>query len=179
MGVYAIRVEAAGGVYIGATRSSISGRFGNHRAELRRGDHFNRRLQAAWFEYGESTFEWIVLEAITEPAKLARAERRWIETYRREGRLTVFNERRRRAGASSRTFYGAVPLAAWSMADDAAEYVTHIEAAALLGIGVASLRRAILKGALPAQAVTPSSTYRWIVRRADLDAYALRWPLRQ
>jgi group I intron endonuclease len=59
-GIYQIRNTANDRVYVGQSVNMLR-RFADHRKLLRRGAHYNGRLQNAWSKYGEDSF---VLEVI-------------------------------------------------------------------------------------------------------------------
>jgi group I intron endonuclease len=61
VGIYAIRNTENGHKYYGSS-SDMRKRWGKHRRLLRKGNHFNPYLQAAWNLYGEELFEFIVME---------------------------------------------------------------------------------------------------------------------
>ena len=59
---------------------------------MRRGDHVNAHLQAAWNKYGGENFEFTVLE-LTERSDLLRAEQDWIDqtqSFKREIGFNIF-----------------------------------------------------------------------------------------
>ena len=60
-GIYAIRNIINKKVYIGQS-NDIEKRFSNHKYELRNNIHFNQHLQKAWNKYGETAFEFFILE---------------------------------------------------------------------------------------------------------------------
>lgn len=62
-GVYIIKNNVNNKVYVGSTKRSFHSRKTRHLTSLRRGDHFNMFLQAAWNKYGEAsfTFEIVVI----------------------------------------------------------------------------------------------------------------------
>ena len=84
-GVYQLRNGVTGGCFIGQSRN-LEKWFYWQRLTLRGGRHTNKILQAAWDEFGEGAFEWMVLEEVElapdEPkreavARLRKAQRRW------------------------------------------------------------------------------------------------------
>src|SRR5215204_1623671 len=60
-GIYQIKCTSNGKFYIGSAVDVLN-RCEHHRSSLRRGDHRNAHLQAAWIKYGEDHFEFTVLE---------------------------------------------------------------------------------------------------------------------
>lgn len=71
--------EIAGptGSYVGAS-INIGGRWTHHRCQLRKGEHPNGRLQAAWDHYGEDSFTWRILERCDE-GRLPERERFYLQ----------------------------------------------------------------------------------------------------
>lgn len=52
-----------------------------HIWRLRRGDHANKHLQAAWSKYGEQAFVFAVVEVVSENADLLKAENVWLKEH--------------------------------------------------------------------------------------------------
>jgi len=84
-GIYAITSTMSGKVYIGST-VNLEKRWSEHWGNLRRGVHSNPHLQSAWNKYGETTFEFGVLEYLANLDQLHLAEQFWMDVYREEGR---------------------------------------------------------------------------------------------
>jgi group I intron endonuclease len=71
-GVYAIRHLESGKLYVGSS-VDIRSRWSGHRCDLRKRRHHAHHLQHAWDLYGESAFEFSILEEISDrPARLTR-----------------------------------------------------------------------------------------------------------
>lgn len=81
-GVYVIRNTVNGKCYVGGTTVSLRRRLSHHRSSLRRNQHPNGHLQAAWNKYGESAFVPEVLEV--EPADVVAAEQSWLDSLQPE-----------------------------------------------------------------------------------------------
>lgn len=81
-GVYRIRNEINGKVYIGSTsqKRGVLGRFIEHRVTLNRGTHCNRYLQRAWDKYGKEAFTFKGIE-YCEQEKCTEREQYWIDAY--------------------------------------------------------------------------------------------------
>ncbi len=62
-GVYVIVHVESGLAYIGSS-CDIAQRWFKHRGTLRRGIHSNPRMQAAWSEYGEDAFRFVIVERV-------------------------------------------------------------------------------------------------------------------
>lgn len=89
-GVYAIVCTKTGRVYIGSTSRSFSGRWSQHKRELRRGKHSNRFLQASWNKYGEQCFSFVVMLRC-EPADCVQQEQKLIDCMNVCDRRIGFN----------------------------------------------------------------------------------------
>lgn len=76
-GIYRIICTVSGRSYVGSA-ADIDSRWRTHRHQLNHNKHHSIALQRAWVKYGESSFEWIVLEETTEDARYIR-EQWWID----------------------------------------------------------------------------------------------------
>lgn len=72
-GIYAIVHLATGCRYVGQSRC-VEKRWRSHRRHLRGGSHWNAHLQAAWAKYGESAFEFQLLESSVVDQLTAREQ---------------------------------------------------------------------------------------------------------
>ena len=63
MGVYRIRNLHNDKVFIGFA-TDLPARFNRHKAELKFGNHRNRELQEIWNSFGESAFEFEILDVL-------------------------------------------------------------------------------------------------------------------
>lgn len=91
-GVYQIRCISNNKIYIGSS-IDIRDRCGQHRNSLRRGDHPNTHLQAAWNRYGEDSFEFTVMEITDQESRLG-AEQIWLDrtlSFKREIGFNIFD----------------------------------------------------------------------------------------
>lgn len=52
-----------------------------HVWRLRRGDHANKHLQAAWNKYGEAAFVFVVVQPVAEMANLLEEENWWLQQH--------------------------------------------------------------------------------------------------
>jgi group I intron endonuclease len=52
-----------------------------HVWRLRRGDHINKRLQAAWNKYGEAAFVFAVVQEVLEHEDILQAENVWLKQH--------------------------------------------------------------------------------------------------
>lgn len=82
-GIYAIENTETGEIYIGQSHN-ITTRWGHHKRTLRTNEHHNVPLQAAWNKYGESVFEFKVLE-LCEAYELDVCETHYIDAYVKQG----------------------------------------------------------------------------------------------
>jgi group I intron endonuclease len=88
-GVYQIRCKRTGKIYVGSA-VNFRERWRVQYRDLCDGVHHNPHLQSAWDRYGETSFEFAVLECVTLPELLA-AEQRWIERTGCSDRRIGFN----------------------------------------------------------------------------------------
>lgn len=63
MGVYRIRNSQNDKVYIGFA-TDLEARFNRQKSELKFGSHRNRELQKIWNSFGESAFEFEILDVL-------------------------------------------------------------------------------------------------------------------
>ncbi len=80
-GIYAIRNNIDGKIYIGSCQTTFSRRFGEHRYALRNNIHGNPHLQRAWNKYGEQAFEFSILEIIDNPTEVIATEQKYLDAY--------------------------------------------------------------------------------------------------
>jgi len=76
-GIYSITNAKNGKVYVGSSMD-VSRRLSQHRWALKRGDHKNHHLMAAWNKYGKDAFTFACLEECDAASLLSR-EQWWIE----------------------------------------------------------------------------------------------------
>lgn len=76
-GIYQIKCITNGKFYIGSA-IDMRDRCEHHRSSLRRGEHRNAHLQAAWNKYGEKNFEFESLE-LADVNELLIKEQNWID----------------------------------------------------------------------------------------------------
>lgn len=79
-GVYLIVNTLNDKVYVGSASISFKQRWKGHRDELRGDRHKNRHLQRAWNKYGESSFEFVILEVCKQSSCVDR-EQYWMDFY--------------------------------------------------------------------------------------------------
>jgi group I intron endonuclease len=89
-GVYRIICLPSKKVYIGST-SDLARRWPEHRKELRGNRHPNAHLQSAWNKYGESQFQYEVIEIILASFVTER-EQYWIDRTKCSDRRYGFNK---------------------------------------------------------------------------------------
>lgn len=78
-GIYCIYNLVNRKYYVGQA-IDIEKRWKQHRQKLNTGKHYNAHLQRAWLQYGEGSFQFMVLECCTED-RLDELEARYIEKY--------------------------------------------------------------------------------------------------
>ncbi len=69
--IYKITNKINGKFYIGST-NNITKRWNNHKSKLNNGIHENSYLQLAWSKYGESSFEFSILEEVSNDNRIER-----------------------------------------------------------------------------------------------------------
>ena len=79
-GVYQIRNERNGKVYIGST-VRFATRASQHLSRLRREKHGNKHLLSAWKKYGEASFVFEILELVDDKVLRRRREQEIIDSY--------------------------------------------------------------------------------------------------
>ncbi len=78
--VYRIVCFATGEVYVGCSRDPKIRRI-SHFRDLRRGEHYNRNLQRAYDQWGESLFYFEVIERDIPASEAFNRERYWIACF--------------------------------------------------------------------------------------------------
>ncbi len=78
-GVYVIKNLCDGKVYVGSTSQGFRKRWHEHRRHLRKGTHGSAHLQHAWNRDGEASFEFAVLEVVTDLETLLAVEAKWFD----------------------------------------------------------------------------------------------------
>ncbi len=80
-GIYIIKNNTTQQVYVGQS-SSLKARWTNHRNKLKTNKHPNLHLQFSWNKHGESCFEWILLQEISNLNFLTSYEQSYLDYYR-------------------------------------------------------------------------------------------------
>lgn len=88
-GIYRIKNKLNGKSYIGSAKN-IRIRWKIHRADIRRQDHDNIYLQAAFDKYGFENFEWTVIELVDCSELIAR-EQHWMDHFCAHDRRYGYN----------------------------------------------------------------------------------------
>lgn len=108
-GVYQIKCTSDGKFYIGSA-VDVHDRCEHHQSGLRRGDHPNGHLQAAWNKYGEENFEFTALE-LTNRSNLLNAEQGWLDktkSFKSEIGFNIFNTSGSPGDAFAQTWEGFI-----------------------------------------------------------------------
>ncbi len=88
-GIYAIISKSSGRLYVGSA-ANLSNRWAVHRHGLVRGIHHNKQLQRAWKKYGESAFDFVVLDIVSDGPLLIPREQFWLDCCKAIG-LSIYN----------------------------------------------------------------------------------------
>jgi group I intron endonuclease len=86
--IYIIRNFIDDRVYIGSTADMV-GRYGNHKRQLKKGEHTNSHLQNFVNKYGFGSIYFDVLEPC-DPAKLIEREQHYIDTFKPQFNMNLF-----------------------------------------------------------------------------------------
>lgn len=78
-GIYFITCSREARLYIGMTKD-FDTRWSQHRTALRKGKHFNRLLQRAWYMHGEDSFSFL-RKVYCKPEDLVDTEQRFLQAY--------------------------------------------------------------------------------------------------
>lgn len=90
-GIYAIVCLANAKIYVGAT-DDLERRQKDHFLNLRNNRHINTQLQTDFNYFGESQFQWQILEEVTEISLLFRKENEWMEKVGHKYNVNKFVE---------------------------------------------------------------------------------------
>jgi len=77
--IYSIKTSQ--GVYVGSTKAGLRRRIGQHTSNLNLNKHTNPLLQSIYNSYGLESFEFNVLERVSNDLNLITREQYWIDTY--------------------------------------------------------------------------------------------------
>ncbi len=77
--IYKIQHIESGKLYIGSS-IDYKKRWRDHKSDLKLQKHCNLKLQRAWSKYGESAFEFVVVELV-EPIHLLEREQYWMDLH--------------------------------------------------------------------------------------------------
>lgn len=80
-GIYRIVCTVTGKCYIGSA-IQLERRWNEHRSQLRRNIHTNRKLQAAWNKHGEKAFVFEIVELVLIPELLTAREQHYLDTLK-------------------------------------------------------------------------------------------------
>lgn len=86
-GIYGIRNMTNNKIYVGKTQVSFGDRWDDHKSKLRNNYHDNPYLQRSWNKYGESNFEFLIIEQIDSNDNNVFNQREifWIQYYKSKG----------------------------------------------------------------------------------------------
>lgn len=102
-GIYTIRNKVNGNLYVGSA-ASFYRRWAGHKSHLRANEHDNPKLQNAWNKYGESSFEFLILEIIEHKEFLLNAEQFYLDIFFGESCYNILPAAKNRMGAKTSDF---------------------------------------------------------------------------
>lgn len=79
--IYAIKNKVNGKTYIGSTNNFYYRKSG-HLSSLRKGRHHSPILQRAFNKYGESAFDFVILERVSDPTQLMVREQKYLDLFK-------------------------------------------------------------------------------------------------
>lgn len=88
-GIYKIICAVNGKIYVGSAQN-LRVRWNDHRSSLRNNRHPNIYLQRAWNKYGESAFEFEIIELVMPWSRIDR-EQYWLDKLKPYNRKNGFN----------------------------------------------------------------------------------------
>ena len=86
-GIYKIINKVDRKYYVGSSKDITESRWVDHKKELNRGKHYNKYLQNAWNKYGESNFDFVIIEILppnTIKKTLLEHEQKWLNIAKSE-----------------------------------------------------------------------------------------------
>lgn len=84
-GIYMVKCNGNGFVYIGATGTQFRYRKTSHLVALKNGKHHKKDMQNDCFKYGIESFEFIILETIDDIDIIKEREKYYIDIYKCNG----------------------------------------------------------------------------------------------
>lgn len=88
-GIYKITCTVNGKIYVGSAKNLLV-RWNGHRKMLRKGNHHSIHLQNAWNKYGESAFQFEIIELVMPWSRIDR-EQYWLDTLKPYDKRIGFN----------------------------------------------------------------------------------------
>jgi group I intron endonuclease len=82
-GIYKIINKINGKYYVGRSKDILGNRWNHHKKRLSKNCHDNDYLQRSWNKYGESNFEWIIVEEVSLN-KLVETEQKYLNIAKME-----------------------------------------------------------------------------------------------
>ena len=121
-GIYQILNHTNNKCYIGSSKHLLNRWSKEHKPALNSNKHYNRHLQNAWNKYGETNFEFIILEECPIE-KLTEKEEYWIENHKSWDRnygynLTRFANGRRIISDETRQNMSESAIKSWKEKED-------------------------------------------------------------
>lgn len=79
--IYAIVNTVTSDMYVGSA-VAVNRRWNAHRCNLRKSTHHCQHLQNSHVKYGESAFDWEIIEFVDDKFKLIEREQFWINFFK-------------------------------------------------------------------------------------------------
>lgn len=78
--IYAIVNQSTRDMYVGSA-VAVNRRWSVHKCQLRSGKHHCKHLQNAYAKYGESGFDWEIIETVADKNNLIGREQFWLDFF--------------------------------------------------------------------------------------------------
>lgn len=92
-GIYKITNASNNKIYIGSA-VDVHNRFATHKKDLKRNQHHNTHIQAAWNKYGESSFVFEIIEIVSDVNDLIYREQVYLDSFKPYDRLIGYNKQK-------------------------------------------------------------------------------------
>ncbi len=90
-GIYCIINKLNNKRYVGSSKNIARRMDYHHKSLLRNNKHWNCHLQSAWNKYGESSFDFLIIEEVSNETELNVREQYWMDFHRATEREFGYN----------------------------------------------------------------------------------------